>query len=283
MSMKRLLVVCRYNQARSIVIGAVLRKLFPDLEIVTAGIEAPHGKQVPAITSQLCREWRLPSFDRISVATDSLDLGEFEAILALDQIVFDALISDSLKSKLYSLYDFSESDFLIPVDPTGMPFELFKVEISKAIILALRFIRGTTGYISNTIESFFFETERALLSWLSSTESQRFKLLIDANIAIPNHDLWSRSTWEYKLIDYRSELSGQLTQIQNLGPIAIVSRFETDLVADVFLSSKWVETLSRVSSLEKVALIALGDERRPESLVEAILGFAHSAKFQHLA
>lgn len=78
----KVLVVCRYNQARSIVIGAMIRKLFPQIDVVTAGIEAPHGKGIPGSTEALCREWNLPQFDRISIAIEKLEIEHFDAVLA---------------------------------------------------------------------------------------------------------------------------------------------------------------------------------------------------------
>lgn len=284
MPVKKVLIVCRFNQARSVVVGAALRKLFPEIQIVTAGIEAGHGKQIPEITSQLCAEWRLPNFDRISIATERLNLLEFDAILAVDQYVYDCLKPDVLEGMLYSLYQYSDSHSLLPIDPTGMPPSEFKTEIAKTMILSLRWIKELNHYFESDLDSILFESHSTFLTWLNSEDSRTYEFVVDTNITIPNQEIWANANFKYKLIDFRSSSLGQAKVIDEKGPMAIVSKFEIDIVAEVFLTDRWIDLLSELSRRGRVALIATLDRSGKEKRAEALLGIVNSTKshfFEH--
>ena len=63
MSVKRIIVVCKYNQARSITAAAALRRFFPKLEILSAGIQANPLVSIPSSILQILDQWDLNEYD----------------------------------------------------------------------------------------------------------------------------------------------------------------------------------------------------------------------------
>jgi protein-tyrosine-phosphatase len=274
-SMKRLLVVCRYNQARSVVIGAVLRKLFPDIEFVTAGIQAPQGKVIPTVSSRLCHEWRLPNFDRISIAIDAIDVDVFDAVLAADDLVYEELEKRIAPEKLYSLLKFNNDERLIPIDPSGLNYSEFSREIAKAVIPALRWMNSFNHYVNPSIDSFMFEDEHSLQQWTATAEAQTYKVLVDTSISIPNASIWTSTDRQINYVDLRRnswELAREAAKESNL---VWMSKYEVDLVAEVFFSQLWLDFLGFASKQGTTALLAVA-QQGGEKKAENLLGLVHS-------
>jgi protein-tyrosine-phosphatase len=275
----KLLILCRYNQARSIVIAAALRKLFPDYDIVSAGIEAPHGKSIPEMTAELCLQWNLPNFDRISIGMQTLDLDYFDAVLAADNLVRDRLHSEGFANKTKSLYEFEYAEDLLPVDPTGLSFDAFSAEIAKALVLAMRWIQVRHQYIQGEIVALWFNSEIEYATWLESEDSKKYQHIIDSNFAIPHHDIGRSNFRTATLMNLRERDFGinQATITDEAG-LFLMSRFECDDSARIVFDSNWIELLQKLANSGPVALIGYAVAQRPDLRALSLLGLLHSTR-----
>ena len=78
MTLQRVIVVCKYNQARSITAAAALRRFFPDLEIITAGIQANPLAPIPSSILEILDQWGITEYDERSTPVVNLKTKIFE-------------------------------------------------------------------------------------------------------------------------------------------------------------------------------------------------------------
>lgn len=62
----RIHVICRLNQARSIITAAVIRKIYPELRVFSSGIQANPGQPIPTVIAKIAYKWDLQNIDHYS-------------------------------------------------------------------------------------------------------------------------------------------------------------------------------------------------------------------------
>ena len=275
------LVVCRHNQARSIVIGALLRELFPGRRVLTSGVDANTGARIPDSTSALCENWGLVEFDRTSSALEQFeDLDQDCKVLAADDAIRDSLIELLPQLKAQSLYDYCESKELRPIDPKYLDYDEFCLEIAKAIIPSLRWADEVLSLRRSPITSTLFQDEAHILSeiGLRQLAMHQNSLLIDTNLAFPNWQLWEKLG--YEIIEFNPrhlanmDISSTFQRVK--GTATLVSKYEVDFPERMFLSKSWRNFLYKVSEVRKVHLVSTLVQRQGVSH-KGILGLSHSS------
>lgn len=272
------LVVCRYNQARSIVIGALLRKLFKELSITTAGFQAQNGSLIPTITMDLCESWGISAYDRASkdltVFPDPLP---FAHILAADELVYQNLKSIDANKHIDLLTNYADSNLLAPIDPTGMDPGSFAVEVAKACLLAIRWAENVLKYSPKDIKSYLFLSESTLTEAVAR-DSGKFSLsnvLVDTEFAYPDPNYWRAAGYDVILFHPRDINSFDQSRILSSNKSVLVSKYEIDIPERILLSSQWRELLSQIAEHRAITLVSrlFGPVQRRHL---GILGLSHS-------
>lgn len=274
------MIVCKFNQARSIIIGAALRKLFPNVDVRTAGVDAIDGMAIPGITAQVCREWRLVNYDSLSLNVDKVGISNFDWILAVDDYVFAEMQSLNLGNRLQSLSHFTSGDFTLPQDPTNLDKYFFKFEVAKGILLAQVWAKSIFRYLDSNIDSYWFNTRELASKWIQSREAENYSVIVDTNLYVPDRDIWSCCNRQILFFDTRELRTADFALEVSKRPLTLVSLYETDSPIDLILSRRWVRFLEETSRTGRMALVARSERSLPHMESEFLLGLSHGSQFK---
>jgi protein-tyrosine-phosphatase len=280
MSTSRIITVCKYNQARSITSAAVLRRFFPDNEVLSAGIQADPFQPIPSSILEILDEWEVSEFDeRSTKVIDLPPLTETDLVLCADAEVKSKLIeqlniSNISDYKIHTLEEFSHSSLEIPVDPVSMDASDTKTQLARAIILSVRAVRQVFG-IHQPITSSLFPQDKAehLQSQKKLLEAiQRDQgVIIDSGFSIPNPLLWQANSAFMPFNLNRLEVDPS-------APSGIlISKFEIDRSARILLSKRYLQWLEELAVRQRIYLLTQPQSELPRARThEAILSLLHS-------
>jgi protein-tyrosine-phosphatase len=283
MSNPRIITVCKYNQARSITSAAILRRFFPDYEILSAGIQANPIEPIPSSILQILDEWEITEFDeRSTKVVDLPTLSKTDLVLCADVEVKEKLIEQLRIGSVedYSiriLEEFSHSALEVPVDPVNMDESDTKIQLARAIILSIRAARKEFG-INQPIRKSLFPVDKRehLMSqkiMLETVEKDK-GVIIDGGFSIPNALLWQANNDSFGFIN-PNRLEGLAHGY--LDTRVLISKFEIDRAARVFLSRKYLEWLEGLAANQPIYLLAQPQSELPRARhYEAILSLIHS-------
>jgi len=279
----RIVVVCKYNQARSIAAAAALRKFFPNLKIISAGIQANPLTPIPSTILDILDQWDLDKVDpRSTKFSEIQDLGEGDLILCADlevrRIVEQDLINkiDS-KSEICILEEFAKTEFEIPVDPVSMDEADTKTQLARCIVLAIRGVRKHL-LLSPPISGSYLPRDKSehlqYQRFLRDLIQQNQGAIIDTGFSIPNKFLWEINGTDLMYINpNRIDES----EISSKTPTIVLSKFEVDFTPRIFLSTYYYDWLIRESSTRPVYCLAQPVSEFPRNRFhEMVLGQIHS-------
>jgi protein-tyrosine-phosphatase len=266
----KIIIVCRFNQARSIAIAAMLRQLFPQLQIATCGIEGEDNK---LITADLCESWGLKEYDRVSRSLSFLEQANSEDfILAADDWVFDQVRRNFPHLSTMNLVTFADDHRLVPSDPTGMDPTDFSNEIAKACLLSMRWMNQILALPIPNIHAHIFNSQEGFNQFKQdpSRYAPGVQTFIDTEFAYPDLHSWNGSA--IKAIAFHPRQLQVLTSSRSSEPEprVFVSRFELDFPARFLLSIQWREFLYGISDAGPVALICKNFLAGPRSVISAL-------------
>lgn len=275
----KVLVVCRYNQARSILAGALMRKLLPELDVVTAGIQAQTGQSIPIVTAELCSWWGLNRFDRLSQLITDTDaatsIEEFDSVLVADGYVKQEVLKIWPKAKLVDLSELAENDLFTPTDPTGFNQSDFSRELAKIAVLVSAWAsrNGLLDIIS--AQAILASSNSSIDSLLDSGKLNDVDLLIDTELERPSIDFWKSKGFEIQLFNPRQLIEFEVADGSSSSTIVLASRFEIDNAEKYYLSDDWKQFIGKVSKVGKTCLVnnSNSNDFKPSSL--AILSSIH--------
>ena len=279
--MRKIIVLCKYNQARSITAAAALRRFFPKEQILSAGIIAQPMVAIPSSILQILDEWNLHERDQRSQST--LDLPEInpeDLILCADEEVKNIFVQQlkmitSEFPHLYVLEEFSKSPLEIPIDPVSLGVAETKNQLARSILLAVRAARKYVNEPEIIQISHLPQTRQEHLAIQSNfvASADPNAILIDTGFSIPNPAIWSPTIPQHLF----NPMKFPLLEERDLEKTALRSQFEIDKAAELFLTTSyrdWVRQLSKRYSVQLISqpLDDLPQHRR----YEAILGSIHS-------
>ena len=283
MSNPRIITVCKYNQARSITSAAILRRFFPDYEILSAGIQANPLEPIPSSILQILDEWEITEFvDRSTKVIDLPAIGKTDLVLCADieaktKLIEQLKIEDAQDYTIRILEDFSHSALEVPVDPVNMDESDTKIQLARAIILSIRAVRKEFG-INAPIRKSLFPVDRA-----EHLQSQKIMLetvqkeqgvIIDGGFSIPNTLLWQANSNSFGFINPNRL---EALAYSYLDTRVLISKFEIDRAARIFLSKKYLEWLEGLAANQPIYLLAQPQSELPKARHhEAILSLIHS-------
>jgi protein-tyrosine-phosphatase len=275
----KVLVVCRYNQARSILAGALIRKLLPELDVVTAGIQAQTGQPIPIVTAELCSWWGLNRFDRLSQLITDTDaatsIEDFDSVLVADGYVKQEVLKFWPKAKLVDLSELAENDLFTPTDPTGFNQSDFSRELAKIAVLVSAWAskKGLLDIIS--AQAILASSNSSIDSLLDSGKLNDVDFLIDTELERPSIDFWKSKGFEIQLFNPRQLIEFEVAGGSSSSTIILASRFEIDNAEKYYLSDDWKQFIGKVSKVGKTCLVNISNSNdfKPSSL--AILSSIH--------
>ncbi len=283
MSKPRIITVCKYNQARSITSAAILRRFFPDYQVLSAGIQANPIEPIPSSILQILDEWEVTEFDHRSTKVVDLPvLTQADLVLCADAEVKSKLIEqlkivDVENYTIRVLEEFARSALEIPVDPVSMDESDTKTQLARAIILSVRAVRKEFGIKQPITTSLFpvdkvehLQVQKRLLDAIQNNQG----VIIDGGFSIPNRLLWQANASSIMPINpNRLELNSK----DQTGSGILISKFEIDRTPKIFLSENYLKWLEELAAQQATYLLAQPQSELPRARHhEAILSLIHS-------
>lgn len=242
-------IICRHNQARSIIAAAAARNLFPDHEVITAGTHADHGQPIPASIVDIAHEWELPNYDTHSQHIGELtSLSADDIIICADREVRDELFTRFPATSPISLDDLSDIPELVPQDPLNLNSSSTRVELAKCVVLTVRYLQSQIHQPSNRIWALHSQSGnrkselQSAHQWLVKTGG----IVIDTDIRIPDPTPWLAAGFSIQYFNPRSLDLGSISK-EFADDTVLVSRYETDNPASLLLSRQWQEFIAQLS------------------------------------
>ena len=283
MNTKRIIVVCKYNQARSITAAAALRRFFPELEILSAGIQANPLLPIPSSILQILDQWGINEYDVRSTPVVNLpSLTHDDLVLCADAEVKAKLIEQlGIKEpnlfKIHILEEFAYSSLEIPVDPVDMDEADTKNQLARSIVLSVRAVRKelkiqnpitTSRYPQDRAEH--IQTQRQMIAEIEGNKG----VILDAGFSIPNQLLWQPSNTLF--IPFNPNHLVIEAQTERKTGI-LISKFEVDFVPRILLSKPYLLWLQAIAQHQNIYLLTQPAAESPRARQhESILGLLHS-------
>lgn len=278
---KKVIVICRQNQARSIAASAALRRFYPDLQILSAGTIARPKTPIPTSILEILDEWELDDRDLESTLTTDLpEISQEDFILCADAETKSLFVQQheidlDEFTRIHILQDFSKSKLEVPIDPVSMDLAETKIQLARSMVLAIRATRKFLG-LSELINASHIPTIREehidVQNAYTNTPMEN-RLIIDTGFSIPNPEVWSRFS---KRVGFNPRQFPNFDDLDLSGQVLTV-KHEIDNVAGHFLSLAYYEWIASMASRYKVDLVSQPYEELPLNRKhEAILGLIHS-------
>jgi len=283
MSQKRIIVVCKYNQARSITAAAALRRFFPEMQILSAGIQANPFLPIPSSILAILDQWGLDQYDNRSTPVVNLPtILPTDLVLCADHEIKETLInqlntSDPTAFKIRVLEEYADSSLEIPVDPVNMGESDTKMQLARSIVLSVRGVRKEFQ-IQNPITSSRFPHDKAehlrVQKELIAAITNNHGVILDAGFSIPNPLLWQVSGIEVLPINpNRLTIDPQSARKSGI----LISKFEIDFVPRIFLSAQYLSWLQDIAGQQNIYVLAQPAAELPLGRQhEAVLALIHS-------
>ena len=266
-------VVCRHNQARSVMGAAALRRYFPEFDVASAGIEAIEGQRIPDSILNLADNWGLDVQDLYSHGLQSvqqrLQSSRF-VIVAEDDFIQNIEEIGVPSDKILSMQDKRFDHASIPFDPIGQGNRVMSVELAKAIMTTVQLIRSEMefGDVKN-VKAIFPIEESDLINKLGIVwENTRAKdgILLLTDFRAPNFPAVSRNCkrvleLQVDRITKKIALSsggeewGLERILETEGGLAISARFEMDQVEKFSLSSQFAGFVATLATSRSITIL----------------------------
>lgn len=278
---RKVIVICRQNQARSIAASAALRRFYPDLHILSAGTFARPRTPIPTSILEILDEWELYDRDLGSTLTTDLpEISQEDFILCADAETKSLFVQQHELDlnefpRIHILQDFSKSKLEIPIDPASMDTAETKIELARSIVLATRatrkFLEQPELINASHVPKMREEHIDIQNTYLNTPMESR--LIIDTGLSIPNSEVWSRLS---RRVDFNPRQFPHFSELDLSGHV-LTAEHEVDNVAVHLLSLAYFTWITTLAAKYKVDLVSQPYEELPLSRkYEAILGLIHS-------
>ena len=272
-------VVCKYNQARSIIGAAAIRKFYPEITVHSSGIFALSGGLIPASIRDIAQSWKLPIQEIFStpVAQAGPELTASDLIIGADEEVSLALKSKYPESQIRNLQDAAMALEFTPHDPSGMSGFKTEIELAKVVALTLQEVRAfiakpapfpITLWIPRSPHS-----ETALIKKVLAGAASA--LTIDLNFRTPSPESWRNPTHPVRALS--SDFLGELSELVDLGNFSgsiISPTFEATWPESLWTDPALAATISKAAEKGAVNLVTapltIGDKLKPDAFLASI-------------
>jgi len=270
---KSVAVVCRYNQARSVLSAAALSRYFPGSDVVSAGIEAVEGQRIPQSILNLADAWGLDVWDVLShslqAVEEQLVASDF-VVVAEDEFISYIIDIGVFPEKILSMQEQRIDYTLIPFDPIGQASHVVSIEIAKAILTTVQLLRMEKGFGRKyPVKAIFTLNESDFhnklgLAWIQASANNGVIILGD--FRTPNFQAVSQlCSYLLELKVGRGDRTISLSDDDGPGaleraldsqkPFAISGRFEVDHVEKFALSIPFIGLINQLAASRPVWIL----------------------------
>jgi len=254
---ENVVVVCRFNQARSVIAEAFIREFFPKIRVSSAGIQANSGQGIPKSVVDYANSIGVKIGTKMSrnMLDSSLELQSSDLVLVAEEKFASAVIPLVRQScRILSLQDSRLPSWIIPSDPIknkstspDLDLELAKTVAATSLILN-DLLRRTELNILLVVPSSENSVEKAYNHFLDKIEEYN---CIGLDLGFRN----SRSTrslkYNYIKLDYKQKVLETRLITKN----TIIKMTPEPISSDrYFLSNLWRNVLSNFGSLPLVMI-----------------------------
>jgi protein-tyrosine-phosphatase len=200
-------IACKYNQARSIIGAAVIRKWYPDLEVISTGINATLGGLIPLQIRQIADQWALPITETFSTPIGEVieQVAQSELIIGADEEVTTRLIELFPNIHPVNLQDQAQDFDFVPKDPSGMDPRSTETELAKVVMLTTQKIFSHFQAPTNFPITAFIprtpDTEEEISQVAINKAKSGNAVIIDMNFRAPNITFWQSQDLPVHSID----------------------------------------------------------------------------------
>lgn len=266
-------VVCRHNQARSVLASAAIARHFLNVDVISAGVNAVDGQRIPQSILELANTWGLNVLDLVSHSLQDVEqqilTSEF-VIVAEDEFKASIVKLGFAAEKVLSMQDERFDHEFIPFDPIGQGGRVLSVEISKAVMTAVQLLRAQKGFGRNyPVEAIFTDNEydfqkKLALTWDGAVRTNGVVILAD--FRAPNLRSVSEicdNVLEVRVnrVDqgivyvYRGEELDLQKILELKEPIAISGRFEMDQAEKFVFRSQFIGLINTLATIRPITIL----------------------------
>jgi len=250
-------VICRLNQARSIVVAAYVSKLLPGHRVISAGIQAIDGQSIPMSVSQLADRWGIPIVKDFSQSIKSTQKEIMQAglVIVAEDIFAQNIIElgmppSKIESMQNSIFKFDQ----IPIDPVNLSNDSFEVELAKAIMVSAQLIRkqnlvNGTNKVTVVFPEPGIDFHDSLQSLLELAKKSGAAVLV-ADFRFPQTQIIEKMHIPYQELiinKVSGKINTNLDQLELSAPCLVASRYEIDFVEEFVLSTHFADLLAVMS------------------------------------
>jgi protein-tyrosine-phosphatase len=252
---ENVVVVCRYNQARSVIAEAFIREFFPKIRVSSAGIQAKSGQGIPKSVVDYANSIGVKIGTKISrnMPDSSLEFQSSDLVLVAEEKFASAVIPLVRQScRIVSLQDSRLPSWIIPSDPIKNKFtspdldlELAKTIAATSLILN-DVLRRAELNISLVVPSSENSVEKAYNHFLDKIEESN---CMGLDLGFRN----SRSTRSLKHNYINLGYNKEVLETRLITKNTIIKIKPEPISSDrFFLSTLWRNILSNFGSLPLV-------------------------------
>ena len=260
-----LAVICRLNQARSIVVAAYLARVLPNYRIVSAGIQAIDGQRIPMSVTLLAENWGIPIAKDYSDSIESIqkEIMQAELVIVAEDLFAQSIVDLGLAaSKIESMQSSIFDPDQIPIDPVNLNNDSFEVELAKAIMVSGQLVKKKNLVSSHnqiTVvfpepDSDFHDSIQNLLELAKKSEAS----VLVADFRFPHTQIIEKMQLPYQELSINKvsgKISTNLDQLDFSTPCLIASKYEIDFVEEFVLSTHFSELLRSMSKERPVYVL----------------------------
>ena len=266
-------VVCRLNQARSVMAAAALSRFFPDLEVASAGIEAVEGQRIPQSILNLADAWGLDVLDVVSHSLQAVEgqLNSSDFVVVAEDEFIPVIIDIGVPpQRILSMQDQRFDRAVIPFDPIGQSDRVLSVELAKSIMTTMQLVRAEPGFgYEYSVDAIFTQDEADLqnklrFAWENARKTEGVVLLAD--FRAPNLRAVSQvceSVVEMKINRANQEINFMVRDedwelsrvLARPGPVALSGRFEMDQVERFVLGPQFTRLVTEIASSRPATIL----------------------------
>jgi protein-tyrosine-phosphatase len=243
--------VCRMNQARSALGEALIRRDFPEVDVISAGVFAQDGTPYLPEVVAVARKWGISIEQGFSNSfKNNQALLESDFVICAEESMLPLISQHGYRGKLVSYEEIVPDPSFMPVDPAGLRGRFLETELAKVVFINHWAVRTVAGNKSEyEVLALIPENElntRAAIETALFVHESSGALIVDADLRAPLFR-------EFGEKDLRV---GNLTDFQNHQNYDLLSCFiDQEGPEAKFFEKEWKEMIATVANSRPIVFV----------------------------